>query len=284
MELPYGVALGEVLAALGGATTRFGRGWRAEGDPAGRAAGRLPAGAAGRGAGARARGVRRARCADRRGRDRVRGRGRELARAQRDVRGVPRGRVVRALHDVPPRQPAHDRDLRARARGRGAARGPPQPWSCSARRCSTRTACTARPAPTIMRNTLRFFEDEFEAYLAAADPRLEGRGFVRFRVVDHDDPRLAAAQAGLPGRGDPRIAGRRLHARRADVRALRGLPRAGAAGHRARGPGGDRGGAGDQLGPARRARRGTARRPCGRAVEKRREALDWGSPREARAP
>ena len=53
-------------------------------------------------------------------------------------------------------------------------------------------------SPTIMRNTLRFFEDEFEAYLAAADPRLEGRGFVRFRVVDQDDPRLAAAQAICP--------------------------------------------------------------------------------------
>ena len=53
-------------------------------------------------------------------------------------------------------------------------------------------------SPTIMRNTLRFFEDEFEAYVAAADPRLEGRGFVRFRVVDQDDPRLAAAQAICP--------------------------------------------------------------------------------------
>jgi NADH-quinone oxidoreductase subunit F len=53
-------------------------------------------------------------------------------------------------------------------------------------------------SPTIMRNTLRYFADEFDGYVAAADPRLAGRGFVRFRVVDHDDPRLAAAQAICP--------------------------------------------------------------------------------------
>ena len=62
-------------------------------------------------------------------------------------------------------------------------------------------------SPTIMRNTLRFFGEEFDAYVAAADPALAGRGFLRFRVVDQDDPRLEAAKEICPVeaiRGSPR--------------------------------------------------------------------------------
>ena len=70
-------------------------------------------------------------------------------------------------------------------------------------------------SPTIMRNTLRFFGDEFDAHVAAADPRLEGRGFVRFRIVDQDDPRLEAARLICP------------------VDAIRGSPRGGYALHEA---------------------------------------------------
>ena len=62
-------------------------------------------------------------------------------------------------------------------------------------------------SPTIMRNTLRFFGDEFDAHVAAADTRLEGRGFVRYRVADQDDPRLESARLICPVdaiRGSPR--------------------------------------------------------------------------------
>ena len=62
-------------------------------------------------------------------------------------------------------------------------------------------------SPTIMRNTLRFFGEEFDAYVAAADPALQGRGLLRFRVVDQDDPRLEAAKQICPVeaiRGSPR--------------------------------------------------------------------------------
>ena len=62
-------------------------------------------------------------------------------------------------------------------------------------------------SPTIMRNTLRYFSDEFDAYVAASDPSLEGRGFVRYRVVDQDDPRLEDARLICPVdaiRGSPR--------------------------------------------------------------------------------
>ena len=58
-----------------------------------------------------------------------------------------------------------------------------------------------------MRNTLRFFSDEFDAHVAAADARLAGRGFVRYRIADQDDPRLEAARLICPVdaiRGSPR--------------------------------------------------------------------------------
>ena len=62
-------------------------------------------------------------------------------------------------------------------------------------------------SPTIMRNTLRFFSDEFDAHVAAADARLAGRGFVRYRIADQDDPRLESARLICPVdaiRGSPR--------------------------------------------------------------------------------
>ena len=62
-------------------------------------------------------------------------------------------------------------------------------------------------SPTIMRNTLRYFGEEFDAHVAAADPRLGGRGFVRYRVADQSDPRLEAARLICPVdaiRGSPR--------------------------------------------------------------------------------
>ena len=62
-------------------------------------------------------------------------------------------------------------------------------------------------SPTIMRNTLRHFAGEFDAHVAAADPALGGRGFVRFRIADQDDPRLEDALRICPAdaiRGSPR--------------------------------------------------------------------------------
>ena len=62
-------------------------------------------------------------------------------------------------------------------------------------------------SPTIMRNTLRYFSEEFDAHIEAADPELGGRGFLRFRVADQSDPRLESARLICPVeaiRGSPR--------------------------------------------------------------------------------
>ena len=54
-------------------------------------------------------------------------------------------------------------------------------------------------SPTIMRNTLDLFRDEYEAHIDGAGcEALRCVGFTRFRVVDPSDPRLAAAQAICP--------------------------------------------------------------------------------------
>ena len=53
-------------------------------------------------------------------------------------------------------------------------------------------------SPTIMRNTLRYFSEEFDAHVAAADPELRGRGFLRFRIADQSDPRLESARLICP--------------------------------------------------------------------------------------
>ncbi len=62
-------------------------------------------------------------------------------------------------------------------------------------------------SPTIMRNTLRYFSEEFDEHVAAADPELRGRGFLRFRIADQSDPRLESARLICPVdaiRGSPR--------------------------------------------------------------------------------
>ena len=53
-------------------------------------------------------------------------------------------------------------------------------------------------SPTIMRNTLRYFEAEYEAHIAGRCEAQRCGGLVRFRVVDHADPRLEAAKAICP--------------------------------------------------------------------------------------
>ncbi len=54
-------------------------------------------------------------------------------------------------------------------------------------------------SPTIMRNTLRFFSDEYEAHVHNGTcEALRCTGFSRYRVVDQTDPRLPRAQAICP--------------------------------------------------------------------------------------
>jgi NADH-quinone oxidoreductase subunit F len=62
-------------------------------------------------------------------------------------------------------------------------------------------------SPTIMRNTLRFFESEYEAHVTGERcEALRCIGLTRFRVVDQSDPHLPEAQAICPTeaiRGEP---------------------------------------------------------------------------------
>jgi NADH-quinone oxidoreductase subunit F len=54
-------------------------------------------------------------------------------------------------------------------------------------------------SPTIMRNTLRFFEDEYEAHVSGRQcEALRCAGLTRFRVVDQSDPHLGEARAICP--------------------------------------------------------------------------------------
>ena len=54
-------------------------------------------------------------------------------------------------------------------------------------------------SPTIMRNTLRFFSDEYEAHVSGGKcEALRCSGYARYRVVDQSDPRLPRAQAICP--------------------------------------------------------------------------------------
>ncbi|MEZ4501138.1 MAG: NADH-ubiquinone oxidoreductase-F iron-sulfur binding region domain-containing protein [Dehalococcoidia bacterium] len=54
-------------------------------------------------------------------------------------------------------------------------------------------------SPTIMRNTLRFFSDEYEEHVHGAKcDALRCVAFTRYRVADQSDPRLAEAQAICP--------------------------------------------------------------------------------------
>ena len=54
-------------------------------------------------------------------------------------------------------------------------------------------------SPTIMRNTLRFFADEYEAHVHGGTcEALRCTGLSRYRVVDQTDPRLPRAQAICP--------------------------------------------------------------------------------------
>ena len=54
-------------------------------------------------------------------------------------------------------------------------------------------------SPTIMRNTLRFFEEEYAAHVEGERcATLRCAGLTRYHVVDQSDPQLAAAQAICP--------------------------------------------------------------------------------------
>jgi NADH:ubiquinone oxidoreductase subunit F (NADH-binding) len=53
-------------------------------------------------------------------------------------------------------------------------------------------------SPTIMRNTLRHFQAEYDAHIAGNCEALRCAGLTRFRVVDQSDPRLADAQTICP--------------------------------------------------------------------------------------
>jgi NADH-quinone oxidoreductase subunit F len=53
-------------------------------------------------------------------------------------------------------------------------------------------------SPTIMRNTLRHFQAEYDAHIAGECQALRCAGLTRFRVVDQSDPRLADAQTICP--------------------------------------------------------------------------------------
>ena len=53
-------------------------------------------------------------------------------------------------------------------------------------------------SPTIMRNTLRFFEAEYGAHIGGRCEALRCAGMTRFRVTDQSDPRLVEAQAICP--------------------------------------------------------------------------------------
>jgi ferredoxin len=54
-------------------------------------------------------------------------------------------------------------------------------------------------SPTVMRNTLRFFEAEYEAHISGDGcGTLRCDGLTRFRVVDASDPALAEARAICP--------------------------------------------------------------------------------------
>ena len=69
-------------------------------------------------------------------------------------------------------------------------------------------------SPKIVRNTLRFFSDEYERHSAGRTcDALECEGLIRFRIVNQQDPRLAEAQdicpvAAITGSADPRLATR----------------------------------------------------------------------------
>lgn len=53
-------------------------------------------------------------------------------------------------------------------------------------------------SPTIMRNTLRYFEAEYADHVAGKCEALRCAGLTRFRIVDQSDPKLADAQAICP--------------------------------------------------------------------------------------
>jgi hypothetical protein len=53
-------------------------------------------------------------------------------------------------------------------------------------------------SPTIMRNTLRHFQAEYDAHIAGSCAALRCAGLTRFRVVDQSDSALADAQAICP--------------------------------------------------------------------------------------
>ena len=53
-------------------------------------------------------------------------------------------------------------------------------------------------SPTIMRNTLRHFEAEYNAHLHGTCEALRCPGLARFRITDQSDPRLVEAQAICP--------------------------------------------------------------------------------------
>ena len=53
-------------------------------------------------------------------------------------------------------------------------------------------------SPTIMRNTLRYFEGEYAEHVAGRCEALVCAGLTRFRITDQSDPQLADAQAICP--------------------------------------------------------------------------------------
>jgi NADH:ubiquinone oxidoreductase subunit F (NADH-binding) len=53
-------------------------------------------------------------------------------------------------------------------------------------------------SPTIMRNTLRYFEAEYQEHIAGRCEALQCAGLTRFRITDQSDPKLADAQSICP--------------------------------------------------------------------------------------
>ena len=118
-----GAPLGRAAPRCSGRLRRHLGGRAPQGAPSRGAARRLPLGRDRGEPHARARLLPTARRPGGGGGDRLRLRARLLHRPERDVRGIPGGRVVRSLHDLPRRQPADGRGLPAhRAGGRPARR------------------------------------------------------------------------------------------------------------------------------------------------------------------